>query len=87
MLVINRKRDEEIIIGDEIVIKILASSDGRVKVGIDAPSGLTVHRMELYKRLKRNIMTASDRENMLNKSTHRATTGSDRDSIGETHEA
>jgi len=51
MLVLTRAAGEEIIIGDDIRIKILASSGGQVRLGIAAPRAVEVHRAEIYKRL------------------------------------
>lgn len=47
MLVISRKAEEFIQIGDNIVIKIIKCSNGSVKIGIDAPGELRVLRGEL----------------------------------------
>lgn len=47
MLVLTRKRDEVIQIGDNIVIKILKTGKGAIKIGVDAPSHIRVIRGEL----------------------------------------
>ena len=47
MLVLTRKRGEQILIGDDIVITILESKGDSIRVGIDAPRGLKVHRLEV----------------------------------------
>jgi len=47
MLVLTRKRDEVIQIGDNIVIKILKTGKGAIKIGIDAPENVRVIRGEL----------------------------------------
>jgi carbon storage regulator len=53
MLVLSRQREERIIIGDEvIVITILDIRGDKVRIGIDAPKGLSVHREEVYKAIK-----------------------------------
>lgn len=51
MLVLTRALGEEIIIGDDIRIKVLALSGGQVRIGIAAPRAVEVHRAEIYKRL------------------------------------
>tara|TARA_Y100001963_G_scaffold31208_1_gene42902 strand:+ start:989 stop:1171 length:183 start_codon:yes stop_codon:yes gene_type:complete len=50
MLVLSRKKGEAIRIGDDVVITILESDTGRVKVGIDAPPEVKVLRAELKTR-------------------------------------
>ena len=48
MLVLSRQKDESIVIGDNIVIKIVDVKGGKVKVGVQAPKDVTVHRQEIY---------------------------------------
>lgn len=48
MLVLTRKEDESIMIGDDIEVKILDVKDSQVKVGIVAPRDVAVHRREVY---------------------------------------
>ncbi|HET53892.1 MAG TPA: carbon storage regulator [Ignavibacteria bacterium] len=59
MLVLNRKNNEEIRIGGDIIIKIISVSDGNVKLGIDAPAETAILRGELYHNVKENIILAS----------------------------
>lgn len=53
MLVLSRKTDEKIIIGDSITITVVAIGDGKVRLGIDAPKDVPVHREEVYDAIKR----------------------------------
>lgn len=48
MLVLTRRKDESIVIGDEIVITVLAVEGDKVKLGIDAPRRISVLRRELW---------------------------------------
>ena len=48
MLVFTRKRDEAIIIGDGIEVRVLRSGRDGVKIGITAPPSVAVHRREIY---------------------------------------
>ena len=50
MLVLSRKRGEQIAIGDAIVVTVLWLSGGRVKLGITAPDDVSVLRTEVDKR-------------------------------------
>jgi carbon storage regulator CsrA len=47
MLVLTRKRDDVIRIGDDIVIRVIRTGKGSVKIGVDAPSDVKVMRGEL----------------------------------------
>lgn len=49
MLVLTRKRDEMITIGSDIVIRVIKTSKGSVKIGIEAPASVRVRRSELAK--------------------------------------
>lgn len=53
MLVLSRKKDEKIIIGDKITIMVIEIRGDKVRLGIDAPKDVTVHREEIYQAIKR----------------------------------
>jgi len=48
VLVLTRKIDESILIGDDIRIMVVGIDGGQVKLGIDAPRSIQVHRKEVY---------------------------------------
>lgn len=52
MLVLNRKQGEQIIIGDSIVITVIDLGRGRVRIGIEAPQEVPVHRHEVWVALQ-----------------------------------
>ena len=52
MLVLTRKAGEGIIIGDDIKITVVEMKGGGVRIGIDAPKEMKVHRQEVYDRIK-----------------------------------
>lgn len=58
MLVLSRKRDESIIIGDGIVITVVDIRGDKVRIGIDAPSEVPVHRQEVYEAIQREHIRA-----------------------------
>ena len=53
MLVLSRKRNESIMIGDEVEVTILDVRGHNVRLGITAPSDVPVHRKEVYETMKR----------------------------------
>ena len=53
MLVLTRKPGEGIIIGDDIKITIVELKGGGVRIGIDAPRELKVHRQEVFDQIKK----------------------------------
>ncbi len=53
MLVLSRQRDESIIIGDNIVITVVDMRGDKVRLGIDAPKEVPVHRQEVYEAIQR----------------------------------
>jgi carbon storage regulator len=54
MLVLLRKKDEQIIIGDDIIITVCETRDDRVQIGIEAPRRVRVDRMEVRKARERD---------------------------------
>lgn len=52
MLVFARKKDDRIMIGDNIEILIVSIDGDRVKLGINAPRGMPVHRGEVYQAIQ-----------------------------------
>ena len=55
MLVLSRKRDEKIHIGDNIVITVVEIKGDKVRLGIEAPKEIVVHRQEVYDAIARNL--------------------------------
>ncbi len=59
MLVLSRQRDESIIIGDNIVVTIVDIRGDKVRLGINAPTEIPVHRQEIYEAIQRENVRAS----------------------------
>lgn len=51
MLVLSRKKNESIIINGNIEIKIIESDDGKVRIGIEAPKEIEIHRKEVFDQI------------------------------------
>lgn len=58
MLVLSRQRDETIMIGDDIEITIVDIRGEKVRLGINAPAHVPVHRKEVYEAIKREKLAA-----------------------------
>lgn len=59
MLVLSRQRDETIMIGDEIEITVVDIRGDKVRLGINAPRVVQVHRKEVYEAIKRENAEAA----------------------------
>lgn len=52
MLILSRKMGESIHLGDSVTVTVLGVARGQVKIGIDAPREISVHRDEVYRRIQ-----------------------------------
>ncbi len=62
MLVLSRQRDESILIGENIVITVVDIRGDKVRLGIDAPSEVPVHRREVYDAIRNENRRAGQLE-------------------------
>jgi carbon storage regulator len=62
MLVLSRRKDETIMIGDDVEITIVDIKGDTVRVGITAPRSVTVHRKEIYEAIKRENIAAAQQQ-------------------------
>ncbi len=53
MLILTRRVGEKLIINEEIVVSVLAVKGAQVRIGIEAPKNVEVHREEIYERIQR----------------------------------
>ena len=58
MLVLSRQRDESIMIGDKVVVTIVDIRGDKVRLGIEAPEEIPVHRQEVYDAIRRENQRA-----------------------------
>lgn len=61
MLVLSRKKNESIVINDDITIVVVEIRGDKVRLGVEAPKEIPVHRREVYEAIKRNELAHPDR--------------------------
>ncbi len=59
MLILTRRIGESVMIGDDVTITVLGIKGSQVRMGIDAPKSVAVHREEIYERIKATAATGS----------------------------
>lgn len=69
MLVLSRQKDESIIIGDDIEIIIVDVRGDKVRLGINAPREISVHRKEIYEAIQREKAEAAKKAEDDNKNS------------------
>ena len=60
MLTLSRRVGEVIVIGDSILVQVLKVDGRTVKMGVEAPKDVTIHRREVYERIAREDVIALD---------------------------
>ena len=55
MLILTRRVGERLMIGDDVIVTVLASKGNQVRIGIDAPTQVEVHREEIYQRIQGSV--------------------------------
>jgi len=59
MLVLSRKQDEKIIIGDSITLMVISIQGDKVRLGIEAPRDVSIHREEVYQAIQKERTSES----------------------------
>ena len=54
MLILTRKINESIVIGDDVTVTVLGVQGNQIRLGINAPKNVSVHREEIYDRIQQN---------------------------------
>lgn len=70
MLVLSRHRDESIMIGDDVVVTIVDIRGDKVRLGIEAPQSIPVHRQEVYEAIQRENRRASQTDAETTRGVH-----------------
>ena len=62
MLILTRRISESVIIGDDVKITVLGVKGNQVRLGIDAPKSVSVHREEIYERIQKEKLGKTTEE-------------------------
>ncbi|OUV63810.1 MAG: carbon storage regulator [Gammaproteobacteria bacterium TMED119] len=61
MLILTRRVGETLMIGDEVTVTVLGVKGNQVRVGVSAPKHVSVHREEIYERIKNEQVVKNDK--------------------------
>ncbi|MGB2133938.1 MAG: carbon storage regulator CsrA [Pseudomonadales bacterium] len=62
MLILTRRVGETLMVGDDVTVTVLGVKGNQVRIGVNAPKDVSVHREEIYQRIQREKMQDEDQE-------------------------
>lgn len=80
MLILTRRVGESLVIGDEISVKVLGVKGGQVRLGVDAPRDIAIHRQEVAERTTMSELETEDasaRDAMMTANAHQVASDED----------
>ena len=60
MLILTRKVNETLMVGDDVSVTVLGIKGGQIRIGINAPSDVAVHRQEVYEKILQERKAAEE---------------------------
>ena len=70
MLILTRRIGEKLVIGEDVIITVLAAKGSQIRIGIEAPREIQVHREEIFQRIQ-DERKAANEQKALNGASHR----------------
>jgi carbon storage regulator len=71
MLILTRRVGETVVIGDEVTVTVLGVKGNQVRLGVNAPREVAVHREEIFERIKRERSNGEDKVAKVAGASHR----------------
>ena len=73
MLILTRRPGESVMIGDEVTVTVLSVKGNQIRLGFAAPQNVTVHREEVYERIRAERLLATDAQQVISRNLSLAT--------------